>query len=650
MGDLTFGEELPDQAELLDKRAEAQLLLLQDVRELIRDRVALEREYAGKLQIIARKGAEKKSRHISAVVVGDDPTKNWSEESVKQSTLDKALSQLIQSLESTAQDHISYADALTVKVVDALQAIETRKENSRKKQMQYFTKLVAERDRIYADRSKARQKYYDECNEVEVSRQKQDRARDDKHADRAAKQHEQQKTDMLNAKNTFIISTAIANASKNKFYTVDLPTLENQFQLLQSSITHHLVRIAKASVDTTLAHYAKLSQISDLQAALGAVNERKDQELYINHNRRAFTVPSDLAFEPCPGFYDTAELRTDPEPKVFLQNKLHRSRAKLAELVPVLEVKEREAQRLQALVEVYQKDPSLGDADEVADNLGESTHETAQLSTTRCAYEAEVEVISAVLGDDEGDQHPHTFKSSSFSIPTPCEYCKASIWGLTKQGKTCQGCKISVHTKCELKIPANCGAASRRGPTISRTTTSSSRRTVGELPSSRASVTSTTPSTISHHNQVAEEEEAAAATPSAVVLFDFVSTSPFELSVSEGAQVLLLEEDDGSGWVKIADSKGGKGLVPATYIRIQAQGAQPTRPPPPLAARPTQGSGKFVRGLYEYTPQGGDEIPVRVGGRIELTPNGMDYGNGWWEGIDETGRKGIFPSNYVELI
>lgn len=28
----------------------------------------------------------------------------------------------------------------------------------------------------------------------------------------------------------------------------------------------------------------------------------------------------------------------------------------------------------------------------------------------------------------------------------------------------------------------------------------------------------------------------------------------------------VLEEDDGSGWVKVADSDGEKGLVPATYL------------------------------------------------------------------------------------
>ena len=71
--------------------------------------------------------------------------------------------------------------------------------------------------------------------------------------------------------------------------------------------------------------------------------------------------------------------------------------------------------------------------------------------------------------DDEGGSSPHDFKSSSFSIPTTCGYCKVwtssvdrsnqniyeaqtSIWGLSKLGKTCRPCGLSVHTKCELKV------------------------------------------------------------------------------------------------------------------------------------------------------------------------------------------------------
>ena len=41
--------------------------------------------------------------------------------------------------------------------------------------------------------------------------------------------------------------------------------------------------------------------------------------------------------------------------------------------------------------------------------------------------------------------------------------------------------------------------------------------------------------------------------------------------------VHVLEEDDGSGWVKVADDSGGKGLVPASYLEPLDGGGQTPR-------------------------------------------------------------------------
>ena len=116
----------------------------------------------------------------------------------------------------------------------------------------------------------------------------------------------------------------------------------------------------------------------------------------------------------------------------------------------------------------------------------------------------------------------------------------------------------------------------------------------------------------------------------------------------------VLEEDDGSGWVKVADRVGEKGLVPATYIELSDSHAiTPTEAPAPGHA---QGSGKYgtsanhcpkffrsyrpsgrhkVRGIYDYQAQGPDELSIQKGGSIELTSGptgGEHYADGWWEG------------------
>lgn len=51
-------------------------------------------------------------------------------------------------------------------------------------------------------------------------------------------------------------------------------------------------------------------------------------------------------------------------------------------------------------------------------------------------------------------------------------------------------------------------------------------------------------------------------------MFEYIATSPYELSIGEGETIKVLEEDDGSGWVKVANNSGGKGLVPASYVEV----------------------------------------------------------------------------------
>lgn len=52
----------------------------------------------------------------------------------------------------------------------------------------------------------------------------------------------------------------------------------------------------------------------------------------------------------------------------------------------------------------------------------------------------------------------------------------------------------------------------------------------------------------------------------------------------------VIEEDDGSGWVKVLDEDGGRGLVPASYI--DSESADETQAPSP-GTGPLLGSGQF---------------------------------------------------------
>ncbi|XP_070536065.1 proline-serine-threonine phosphatase-interacting protein 2-like [Ptychodera flava] len=55
---------------------------------------------------------------------------------------------------------------------------------------------------------------------------------------------------------------------------------------------------------------------------------------------------------------------------------------------------------------------------------------------------------------------------------------------------------------------------------------------------------------------------------------------------------------------------------------------------------------KVVKALYDYTAQGAKELTIQAGDVITVTKSDD---NNWWEGICQ-GRRGMFPTNYVEEV
>ncbi|KAH6912884.1 hypothetical protein BKA70DRAFT_778610 [Coprinopsis sp. MPI-PUGE-AT-0042] len=470
---------------------------------------------------------------------------------------------------------------------------------------------------------------------------------DDKHADRAAKQAEQQRNDMLNSKNTYLISIAIANQVKGRFYSEDLPRLEDEYQDLQSRLVQRFAHVLSYCQALQMQHLDVLkSRVESVQSKLSVIDPVSDGELFINYNIRPFTVPHDWKFEPCSGHYDTGDMSVDPAPKVFIQNKLRKCKAKLEEIRPVVISKKSEAGQLQKQLQSYEPDHQPGKIDDIVDSYLDAENQHTYYSISEHILKTEVETIVAAIGSDVGGQHPHQFKSSTFSIPTHCGYCKSAIWGLTKQGKTCKACGVSVHTKCELKFPANCGQPQEVAtPTssLSRSDTSSTARTTK---SSLLSVpSSATPTPSSFVQPQADDTESY---PSVRAVFDFPAGSEFELAVRENETLQMVEPDDGSGWVKVQNANGQSGLVPATYVEETTEGWETMTPAP---AKSLAGSAQRVRALYDYQSQGPDELPLVESEIVELSDGpqgGKNYADGWWEGFNAQRRKGIFPSNYVE--
>ncbi|KAI9620105.1 hypothetical protein KEM48_008308 [Puccinia striiformis f. sp. tritici PST-130] len=422
----SFGSELPDQ--------------LTRIQTVVHDQIAF----------YVRKAMDKRSKREEALSVGLETSKPWNGTS---STLDTAWSKISSDANEEASDHTNLAESLSNEVCEVLKTCEKKKEATRKRHVEFGVKLLAERDKIYHDRAKAKQRYDDACSLVESTRVKQGQAKDDKHLEKAAKNMDVHTNEILSAKNAYLLSISVANEVKQRFYHVDLPSLEDDSQSIWSLKASELVSLLK-TVSQLNGKYLESLRSNN------TINGQTNQSLFIEYNRRPFTDPPDFIFEPCPIWHDSAEYAlTSPEPKVLLQNRLGQAHSKASELEPTIEAKRHEITGLENLREASSSNESLGDPDEVVENLLESVQQTISLELQYTVLTKEVEVLEQTLGDDQGSQRPHTFESASFVTPTTCCLCNSNIWGIAKQGVTCKACSISAHVKCGPKVPSNCAGS-----------------------------------------------------------------------------------------------------------------------------------------------------------------------------------------------
>lgn len=646
---IDFGHELPDQLPTIAAALSAQLSLETDVAAFLAERAAIERDYAAKLQSLVRKYRDKKAKRDQDISVGPTPTIEWKH---AQSTLGTHITDLYSTHDATAADHTSLASALD-DLSNKMNASTKAREDLRKKHTTYASKLLSDREATYSAKDKAKSKYDELCHELDSQRQKREKAASgDKHADRAAKAFQSAEMDMWNGKNSYLIQIAVSNSAKQRFYRNDLPAVQNSLQSLWTLSTNRFAASTAKAQSIVAAHHELVGKKHrDLEAKASQVDPVQDQNLFAQHNQQRWQEPSGWTFEPCSGFFDTGEMSTEPSAVTFLQNRLLRCRARIAELEPLAEAKLKEVEGLRNLRDAYEKQHDLGNPDEVMDNLFESVRTLFGFEIELHDLEAEVDTITANIGGDQSQARPHRFKPASFGIPTKCDLCGDKIWGLASKGSVCKPCGYTVHQKCEMKVPAECKAAPGGGigtdsPRVSGTS-SRSNRSSGIFAAGSGRNVSTASQAVS---------SSVAKGPTGKVLFAFEASSPHELSVAEGERVEMLEDDvDGSGWIKVRAGAGREGLVPTSYCdfdNITAASIATTQDTGYNGAKAlpaTQGCGLFVRTLYDYAAQGTDEHSISEGERLELTATGMSYAEGWCEVIKD-GRTAIVPSNYVEEV
>lgn len=178
--------------------------------------------------------------------------------------------------------------------------------------------------------------------------------------------------------------------------------------------------------------------------------------MFVRHNASPWQEPQNFAFEPSPVWLDDESMASTDNAKIFLRNILGKRKGQLSDLKSETDRRRRELEGFKRLRQNVRDGKEKKDEIEVTRAIFSTLDQLHEVERRKVSAETEVLSIVAAVGDVSVGARSHNFKSQTFKIPTNCDLCGERIWGLSAKGFDCRDCGFTCHSKCEMKVPAEC--------------------------------------------------------------------------------------------------------------------------------------------------------------------------------------------------
>ena len=186
--------------------------------------------------------------------------------------------------------------------------------------------------------------------------------------------------------------------------------------------------------------------------------------MFVRHNVATWQDPLDMGFEPSPVWLDDSAMAVDETAKIYLRNVLGKSKSQLKDLKQEVDKRRREVEAIKMIRRNIRQGKDKRDEVEMVKAMFNAQELLHEVERQRLTAEVETITITSTVGDVSHGAQNHAFKSQTFKVPTNCDLCGERIWGLSAKGFVCQDCGYTCHSKCELKVPAECpGEQSKEG-------------------------------------------------------------------------------------------------------------------------------------------------------------------------------------------
>ena len=225
-----------------------------------------------------------------------------------------------------------------------------------------------------------------------------------------------------------------------------------------NSLWSHAVRLETSALSRSTDH------LQHLGSAIPRNDPKLDSMMFVRHNVAPWQEPLDMVFEPSPVWLDDSAMAVDETAKIYLRNVLGKSKSQLKDLKPEVDRRRKEVEAIKMIRRNIRQGKDKRDEVEMVKAMFNAQELLHEVERQRLTAEVETGTITSTVGDVSLGAQNHAFRSQTFKVPTNCDLCGERIWGLSAKGFDCQDCGYTCHSKCELKVPAQCpGEQSKEG-------------------------------------------------------------------------------------------------------------------------------------------------------------------------------------------
>lgn len=704
---------------------------MDDVKTFYHERSVIEKEYATKLTTLSNRYFERKAKMSTILSVGENPV--ITPGSLESASL-VAWSEILNQTEQMGKERLRLSNELHLQISEQINGVAARLEDLRRKYSMYHDKIMEDRENFYSDLKKSKSSYDTACEAMETSRLKASKSYD-RAKEKATRRMADKEVEMNNEKNIYLIKINVTNRIKDKYYHEDVPELLDHLQALNevrvrmlNDFWNQAISVEQGCLDRSKTCLGSMSGV------VAQNNPGLDSAMFVKHNISQWSEPSDFYFQESPIWHDEPGMNTSDISLQYLRSRLEKAQKRLDEhsrtsVARTESYRNLQEQRKKDLVQLDEGKISKASYIDLMGHALAALQAVTYNETAKTTEAVEIETIEVAAGDKDlnsitpiaetkkrkgilgllsngvgGGSIGGVGLSHHRSVSSSHNSGNGDVGGGNDSYGTDDDFDSNVKPMRTMSISSGGGGngggssttgggggifSSFRNTIRKRSGTNTSSLGGGGEATASSSINNNNNSNNNFNNNNTSYNGGSSSNgtggggsmdnggsgygSTGKMIYGYIAQQSGEISVGEGEEIMIVEPDDGTGWIIGRKGTGEEGLVPASYLEIMNN----IRAVPSVTSVSTTATGdsrgtgsgnnnnnnnskrkgpmvapkrggrkvRYVIALYDYDAATDDDLTIRAGDKIAVTLD--DVGDGWTEG-ELNGMRGSFPTTYVK--